>query len=94
MRKKKILRNLWSWKFFSFFVFEFHFKKYFIQNFQSVSPENLKSINMTTYYNNYPKELQEELKRIANAIVAPGKGILAADESTATCGKRFAVSFF
>lgn len=47
---------------------------------------------MTTYYNNYPKELQEELRRIANAIVAPGKGILAADESTATCGKRFDVS--
>lgn len=47
---------------------------------------------MTTYYNDYPKELQEELKRIANAIVAPGKGILAADESTATCGKRFQVS--
>jgi fructose-bisphosphate aldolase class 1 len=48
---------------------------------------------MTTYFNRYPKELQEELKRIANAITAPGKGILAADESTATCGKRFAVSF-
>lgn len=47
---------------------------------------------MTTYFNEYPKELQEELARIANAIVAPGKGILAADESTATCGKRFAVS--
>lgn len=49
---------------------------------------------MTTYYNNYPTELQEELRRIANAIVAPGKGILAADESTATCGKRFAVSSY
>jgi fructose-bisphosphate aldolase class I len=47
---------------------------------------------MTTYFNDYPKELQEELAKIANAIVAPGKGILAADESTATCGKRFAVS--
>lgn len=47
---------------------------------------------MTTYFTDYPKELQEELKRIANAIVAPGKGILAADESPATCGKRFAVS--
>jgi fructose-bisphosphate aldolase class I len=47
---------------------------------------------MTTYYNNYPTELQDELRRIANAIVAPGKGILAADESTATCGKRFQVS--
>ncbi|XP_070500197.1 fructose-bisphosphate aldolase isoform X2 [Chironomus tepperi] len=45
---------------------------------------------MTTYFNEYPQELKDELARIANAIVAPGKGILAADESTATCGKRFA----
>lgn len=49
---------------------------------------------MTTYFNEYPQELKDELARIANAIVAPGKGILAADESTATCGKRFAVSFY
>lgn len=33
-------------------------------------------------------EKEDELRRIANAIVAPGKGILAADESTATIGKR------
>ncbi|CAH1802420.1 unnamed protein product [Owenia fusiformis] len=33
---------------------------------------------------------EAELARIANAIVAPGKGILAADESTGTVGKRFA----
>lgn len=45
---------------------------------------------MTTYFNYPPPELQEELRQIANAIVAPGKGILAADESTSTCGKRFA----
>ncbi|PAA56771.1 hypothetical protein BOX15_Mlig011175g2, partial [Macrostomum lignano] len=32
---------------------------------------------------------QKELRDIANAIVAPGRGILAADESTGTCGKRF-----
>lgn len=31
---------------------------------------------------------QEELARIANAIVAPGKGILAADESTGSMEKR------
>lgn len=31
---------------------------------------------------------QEELVRIANAIVAPGKGILAADESTGSMDKR------
>jgi fructose-bisphosphate aldolase class I len=43
---------------------------------------------MTTYFNYPPKELQDELKKIANAIVAPGKGILAADESTGTIGKR------
>jgi len=34
------------------------------------------------------KEKQDELRKIAEAIVAPGKGILAADESTGTIGKR------
>ncbi|PVD33048.1 hypothetical protein C0Q70_08496 [Pomacea canaliculata] len=34
------------------------------------------------------KEKEEELRNIANAIIAPGKGILAADESVGTCGKR------
>ncbi|KAH8323624.1 hypothetical protein KR074_000247 [Drosophila pseudoananassae] len=43
---------------------------------------------MTTYFNYPSKELQDELKKIAQAIVAPGKGILAADESVATMGKR------
>lgn len=33
-------------------------------------------------------ELKKELKEIAEKIVAPGKGILAADESTTTIGKR------
>ncbi|XP_002161209.1 fructose-bisphosphate aldolase A [Hydra vulgaris] len=33
-------------------------------------------------------EQKAELKRIAESIVAPGKGILAADESTDTIGKR------
>jgi len=32
---------------------------------------------------------REELIQTANAIAAPGKGILAADESTGTIGKRF-----
>lgn len=36
------------------------------------------------------KEQEDELRQIANAIVAPGKGILAADESTGSIGKRFA----
>merc|ERR1712121_376854 len=45
---------------------------------------------MTTYFT-YPDEaLQNELRRIADAITAPGKGILAADESVATMGKRLA----
>ncbi|XP_017488431.1 PREDICTED: fructose-bisphosphate aldolase-like [Rhagoletis zephyria] len=40
-------------------------------------------------FNYLPVDVQEELRNTANAIVAPGKGILAADESTATIGKRF-----
>lgn len=43
---------------------------------------------MTTYFDYPDKDLQKELKGIADAIVAPGKGILAADESTSTIGKR------
>ncbi|XP_015593163.1 fructose-bisphosphate aldolase [Cephus cinctus] len=39
-------------------------------------------------YTKAEPELKQELKRIAEAIVAPGKGILAADESTGTIGKR------
>lgn len=35
-------------------------------------------------------EQRANLKKIAESIVAPGKGILAADESTGTIGKRFA----
>ena len=45
---------------------------------------------MTTYFNYPSAELQKELREIAQAIVAPGKGILAADESTGTMGKRLA----
>lgn len=36
------------------------------------------------------EEQKKELAATAKAIVAPGKGILAADESTGTIGKRFA----
>lgn len=43
---------------------------------------------MSTYLQYPTPELQEELKKIAQAIVAPAKGILAADESTGTMGKR------
>ena len=42
-----------------------------------------------TFYQYLSKEKEDELRQIANAITAPGKGILAADESTGTIGKRF-----
>lgn len=51
------------------------------------SRANLANV-MTTYFKYPDPALQDELRRIANAIVAPGKGILAADESTGTMGKR------
>lgn len=40
-------------------------------------------------YTHAEPELKQELSTIAQQIVAPGRGILAADESTATIGKRF-----
>ncbi|KAG5339443.1 ALF aldolase, partial [Acromyrmex heyeri] len=39
-------------------------------------------------YNKLEPELKEELRTIAQQIVTPGRGILAADESTTTIGKR------
>lgn len=39
-------------------------------------------------YDKAEPELKKELNEIAKQIVAPGKGILAADESTTTIGKR------
>ena len=36
------------------------------------------------------KAQEDELRAIAAAICSPGKGILAADESTGTMGKRLA----
>ncbi|XP_034130967.1 fructose-bisphosphate aldolase isoform X2 [Drosophila guanche] len=44
---------------------------------------------MTTHFFYPDKELQEELICIAKGLVAPGKGILAVDESSAQMGKRF-----
>ncbi|KAH8311123.1 hypothetical protein KR044_004497 [Drosophila immigrans] len=44
---------------------------------------------MTTFFYYPNKELQEELSCIAKALVAPGKGIIVADESNTTMGKRF-----
>lgn len=43
---------------------------------------------MTTYFNYPSQELQDELHKIASQICSPGKGILAADESVGTMGKR------
>lgn len=39
-------------------------------------------------YSKAEPELKEELNAIARQIVEPGRGILAADESTTTIGKR------
>lgn len=44
---------------------------------------------MTTYFNYPSEELQAELATIAKKIARPGFGILAADESNGTMGKRF-----
>ncbi len=41
-------------------------------------------------YKPIPFLLQAELASIAKRVASPGKGILAADESTGTMGKRFA----
>lgn len=41
------------------------------------------------HFDYLPADVQEELARTAAAITAPGKGILAADESNATIAKRF-----
>lgn len=43
---------------------------------------------MASYSTYLTKEKEEELRNIANAIVAPGKGLLAADESTGSMEKR------
>ncbi|CAL4115976.1 unnamed protein product [Meganyctiphanes norvegica] len=45
---------------------------------------------MTTYFEYPNAELQKELTGIANALIAPGKGILAIDEPPGTLGLRFA----
>lgn len=50
----------------------------------------LSNSNKMAHFNYLSPERQAELKQTADAIVAPGKGILAADESTGTLGKRFA----
>lgn len=42
-----------------------------------------------SYKNFLTKDQEDALRKTAEAIVKPGKGILAADESTGTIGKRF-----
>lgn len=42
-----------------------------------------------TSYVTLPQNVQDELYETANRIATPGKGILAADESMGTIGKRF-----
>ncbi|CAD7013330.1 unnamed protein product [Ceratitis capitata] len=45
---------------------------------------------MGTNFQYIPCSLQDELRRIANAILVPGKGILATDESPNSMDKKFA----
>jgi len=45
---------------------------------------------MPEFYQYLSAAQEQELASIAQQIVQPGKGILAADESTGTIGKRFA----
>ncbi|GFQ67348.1 fructose-bisphosphate aldolase A [Trichonephila clavata] len=52
-------------------------------------PNSVKNI-LNSCLNYLTEQQQAELKKTAEAIVAPGKGILAADESTGTMGKRLA----
>ena len=44
---------------------------------------------MPEFYQYLTEAQEKELAEIAQQIVQPGKGILAADESTGTIGKRF-----
>lgn len=55
----------------------------------SVKQRSKQIIDMANYVQLSP-ERQAELKKTADTICTPGKGILAADESTGTLGKRFA----
>ncbi|PIO53782.1 hypothetical protein TELCIR_24870, partial [Teladorsagia circumcincta] len=43
---------------------------------------------MASFSQYLTKEKEDELRQIADALVVPGKGILAADESIATFAKR------
>ena len=43
---------------------------------------------MSRFVTYLPKDREDELRRIARALVSPGKGILAADESNNSMHKR------
>lgn len=55
----------------------------------SLTQTLLGSSSVPTNYHFLPEETQKELKIIADTLVSAGKGILAADESVATVGRRF-----
>jgi len=44
---------------------------------------------MSTIFNYPSKALQDELRQIARALVAPGKGIFAQDTDTENIGRKF-----
>lgn len=62
---------------------EDHMDKVFLQK----KYDNLDHLDPVLHYtgNKYIEELMSNAKKLA----APGKGILASDESNGTCGKRF-----
>lgn len=69
------------------------FKTLLIRLYSSISRVQLDQegtmVSLTQPLGNaMPNKYAEELIQTARAIVAPGKGILAADESTGTIGKR------
>ncbi|VDM82224.1 unnamed protein product [Strongylus vulgaris] len=55
---------------------------------EAISQRIPKSFLMASYSQYLTKEKEDELRGIANAIVASGKGLLAADESTGSMEKR------
>ncbi len=60
-------------------------------NFSCGEPPREKSDRFPEYL---PEIKLKELRDIANAIVAPGKGILAADESVRKLAKNFTLATF
>merc|ERR1712019_33455 len=61
-----------------------------ISRVSSRTYRNSQTTKMSNNYNHLSEELKQELSQIAQKIVANGHGILAADESNGTMGKRLA----